>query len=125
MGIKGTVRTFPTWIANCFERLDLNHGPITKSCEQPAIETTFQTRSMLFEADQITDTSGVNDGLLDELVAKLMTDVEARDAQNPRSRRQSYLALASFSPAPSRLPENIFSGGKNVTPPANFKHQRE
>ena len=71
-----TFPTLPTWIANRLihldlNHLDLNHGPIAKYFEHLAREHAPKAKSILVEADQIAEELGLEDELLEELVAGL------------------------------------------------------
>jgi hypothetical protein len=61
----------PTWIFNWLGHVDLNHGPIAKYFEHLAHEDTAKARSILIKADQIADELGLDDELLNSLIAAL------------------------------------------------------
>ena len=61
----------PTWISNRLTHLDLNHSPLAKYFEYLAHEGTAKAKEVLLEADRIADELGLDDELLDELVAGL------------------------------------------------------
>jgi hypothetical protein len=51
--------------------LDLNHGPIAKCFQHLAHENAAKSRAILVEADQLADTLGDDDTLLDSLLVGL------------------------------------------------------
>ena len=63
--------TIPPWIVNRLAHLDLNHGPIATYFEHLAHENTAKSRAILVKADQVADALGLDDELLDGLLAKL------------------------------------------------------
>jgi hypothetical protein len=68
--------SIPPWIANRLVNLglnsiDLNHGPRAACFEHLAHESTAKAKRILTEADQLVETLGLDDELLDELLAGL------------------------------------------------------
>jgi hypothetical protein len=52
-------------------RIDLNHGPIAKYFQHLAHEGPAKAMAILVKADQISDSLGRDDTLLDSLLVKL------------------------------------------------------
>jgi hypothetical protein len=63
--------TLPPWIVNRLAQIDLNHGPIANYFEHLAHENTAKSRAILVKADQIADSLGLDDELLDGMLVKL------------------------------------------------------
>jgi hypothetical protein len=61
----------PPWMVNRLALLDLNHGPLARYFENLAQENTPKAKRILVEADQLADTLGEDDTLLDGLLAGL------------------------------------------------------
>jgi hypothetical protein len=61
----------PPRIVNRLRHADLNHGLVTAYLQHLAHENTAKSRAILVKADQIADTMGLDDELLDELVVGL------------------------------------------------------
>jgi hypothetical protein len=53
------------------KRIDLNHGPVAKNLEHLAHENTAKSRAILVKADQLADSLGLDDELLDSMLAGL------------------------------------------------------
>jgi len=52
-------------------RIDLNNGPLATFLQHLAQENTAKSRAILVKADQIADTMGLGDELLDGLVPRM------------------------------------------------------
>ncbi len=61
----------PPWIVDRLSHLDLNSGPIARYLRHLANEDTPRAREILVAADEVADSLGLDDALLDELVAGL------------------------------------------------------
>jgi hypothetical protein len=61
----------PTWIVNRLAHVDLNHGPVARYFEHLAEENALKSRAILIKADQLADALGLDDELLDGLLAGL------------------------------------------------------
>jgi hypothetical protein len=55
----------------CAPPLDLNHGPLATYFEHLAHEDTAKSRAILVEGDQVPDALGLDEKVLDALLAKL------------------------------------------------------
>jgi hypothetical protein len=56
---------------NRLSHLDLNHGPIANFFQHPAHSATPKAKAILVEADQVADEVGLDDEMIDGLVAGL------------------------------------------------------
>ena len=63
-----------TWIVSRLGQLDLNDGPLAKYFEHLAHENTSQAASILIAADEVADSLGLDDHLLDALLARLQLE---------------------------------------------------
>jgi uncharacterized repeat protein (TIGR03803 family) len=61
----------PTWLANRLANVDLNSGRIATFFEDLAAKDTPKARKILIAADELADSLGLDDDLLDSLVAGL------------------------------------------------------
>ena len=61
----------PTWLANRLANVDLNSGRIATFFEDLAAKDTPKARKILIAADEVADSLGLDDDLLDSLVAGL------------------------------------------------------
>jgi hypothetical protein len=66
-----TAPTVPTWLANRLANVDLNSGRIATFFEDLAAKDTPKARKILLAADELADSLGLDDDLLDSLVAGL------------------------------------------------------
>jgi hypothetical protein len=66
-----TAPTVPTWLANRLANVDLNSGRIATFFEDLAAKDTPKARKILIAADELADSLGLDDDLLDSLVAGL------------------------------------------------------
>jgi hypothetical protein len=66
-----TAPALPPWIVNRLAHLDLNHGPIAKYFQHLAHEGTPKAKAVLVKADQVADSLGLDDKLIDLLLVKL------------------------------------------------------
>jgi len=62
----------PHWISKALGHIDLNHGAVAKLFQQLAASNSPTAKKILVEADRIADAQGLDDELLDNLVAGLL-----------------------------------------------------
>jgi hypothetical protein len=61
----------PAWVANRLGQLDLNRSPIAKYFEHLAQENPEKSPEMLVKADQVDGALGLDDDLVDSLLARM------------------------------------------------------
>ncbi len=70
-GSSSSIANVPDWLTNPPPNADLNSGPRATYFRQLAAENTRADRAVLVEADRIADALGLDDELLDSLLAGL------------------------------------------------------